>query len=209
MAKLVGTSNQTTVTPKISPDEVVSLWHTARYSQGNDNTEKLAFVQREGKFGLFYQTFNDDAKNMSKVTNRSLKVVVTENRQNVVYANIPQDQIQEITQQLRKAGFQPFAVNTDGQPVSLATQKVVPARLMTLDDGRMVENVNMRNDNGIWVMAASIDGKPLPEREVSHDDAIVFKQGQQTMADIVLKYYANDFNQPQTPSQSNPKNISR
>ena len=202
-------SNQTTVTPKISPDEVVSLWHTARYSQGNDNPEKLAFVQREGKFGMFYQTFNDDAKNMSKVTNRSLKVVDTENRQNVVYANIPQDQIQEITQQLRKAGFQPFAVNTDGQPVSLTTQKVVPARLMALDDGRMVENVNLRNDNGKWVMAASIDGKPLPEREVSHDDAIVFKQGQQAMADIILKYYANDFNQPQNPSQSNPKNISR
>ena len=203
-------SEQTTATPKISPDDVISLWQAARYAQGNDSPEKLAFVQREGKFGLFYQTFNDDAKNMSKVTNRSLKVVDTENHQNVVYANIPQDQIQEITQQLRKAGFQPFAVNTDGQPVSLATgHKVVPARLMALEDGRKVENVNLRNDNGKWLMAASIDGKPLPEREVTHDDAVIFKQGQQAMADIVLKYYANDFNQPQTPSQTNQKGIGR
>ena len=204
-------SAQSPTTPKISPDDVISLWHSARYSQGNDdNPEKVAFVQREGKFGMFYQTFNDDAKNMSKVTNRSLKVVDTESHKNVVYANIPQDQIQEITQQLRKAGFQPFAVNTDGQPVSLVTgQKVVPARLMALDDGRKVENVNLRNDNGRWLMAASIDGKPLPEREVTHDDAVIFKQGQQAMADIVLKYYANDFNSTQTQSHTNHQNIGR
>lgn len=58
-------------------------------------------------------------------------------------------------------------------------------------------------------MTASIEGKPLLEREVTHDDAVVFKQGQQTIADIVLKYYANDINATQTQSQTNYQNIGR
>ncbi len=70
-------------------------------------------------------------------------------------------------------------------------------REVSLDDGRKLEDINLRNANGRWMMSATIDGKPLPEREVTREDATVFKQGQQTMADIVLKYYADDLSQEQ------------
>lgn len=55
---------------------------------------------------------------------------------------------------------------------------------------------------------ANIDGKPLPEREITRDDATIFKQGQQTMSDIVLKYYTDDFSHPQ-PSQTVKHSLGR
>ena len=78
-------------------------------------------------------------------------------------------------------------------------------REASLDDGRRIEDINLRNDNGRWMMSAHIDGKPLPEREVTREDATVFKQGQQTMADIVLKYYADDLSHPRQHAARNGK----
>ena len=189
-----------------SADDVISLWQSARQDK---DAETIAFIQREGKFGMFYQTFNDDAKNTAKVTNRSLRVIDTESQQNVVYANVPQEQFPEVTRQLRMAGFQPIAVNSEGMPVSIgAEQKVATPKTVSLGDGRRLEDINLRNDNGRWMMSANIDGKPLPEREVTREDATTFKQGQQTMADIVLKYYAEDLSHPQ-PSQTVKHSLGR
>ena len=193
-------------TPRQSADELISLWQNAR-KDGDE--QAITFVQREGKFGMFYQTFDEDAKNMSKVTNRSLKVIDTDTRKNVVYANVPQEQILDIFRQLRKAGFQPLAVNSDGKSVGIAEeQKVAPQRTVALTDGRKLEDINLRNANGKWLMTANIDGKPLPEREITRDDATVFKQGQQTMSDIVLKYYTDELSQGQQP-QTNKRGQSR
>ena len=152
---------------------------------------------------MFYQTFNDDAKNTAKVTNRSLRVIDTESQKNVVYANVPQEQFPEVTRQLRTAGFQPIAVNSEGKAVGIAEeQKVAPQRTVALTDGRKLEDISLRNANGKWLMSANIDGKALPEREVTREDATTFKQGQQTMSDIVLKYYDEDLSQPQQPPTS-------
>ena len=190
---------QNLTTTKNSPDEVYNLWHLTRYNAENaDNNKKIAFIQREGKFGTFYQTFGDDAKNMSKITNRSLRVIDTEKQKNVIYANVSHDQISEITRMLRKEGYQPFAINGDGQPVTLSTeQNVKPPKSMALADGRIVDEIALRNAEGKWLMSANINGTPLPEREISHKDAVAFKQGQQNMSNIVFKYYAQDFNQTQ------------
>ena len=193
-------AGQTTGTRQ-SADDVISLWQSVRQDK---DAETIAFIQREGKFGMFYQTFNDDAKNTAKVTNRSLRVIDTESQKNVVYANVPQEQFPEVTRQLRTAGFQPIAVNSDGMPVSIgAEQKAATPKTVSLDDGRRLEDINLRNANGKWMMSATIDGKPLPEREVTREDATVFKQGQQTMSDIVLKYYADDLRQPRQHSARN------
>ena len=198
-------AGQTTGTRQ-SADDVISLWQSVRQDK---DAETIAFIQREGKFGMFYQTFNDDAKNTAKVTNRSLRVIDTESQKNVVYANVPQEQFPEVTRQLRTAGFQPIAVNSDGMPVSIgAEQKAATPKTVSLDDGRRLEDINLRNANGKWMMSATIDGKPLPEREVTREDATVFKQGQQTMSDIVLKYYADDFSHPQ-PSQTVKHSLGR
>ena len=195
-----------TTSARQSADDVISLWQDVRQDK---DAETIAFIQREGKFGMFYQTFNDDAKNTAKVTNRSLRVIDTESQQNVVYANVPQEQFPEVTRQLRTAGFQPIAVNSEGMPVSIgAEQKAATPKSVSLDDGRRLEDINLRNTNGKWMMSATIDGKPLPEREVTREDATVFKQGQQTMADIVLKYYADDLSQPQ-PSQTVKHSLGR
>ena len=195
-----------TASSRQSADEVISLWQSARQDK---DAETIAFIQREGKFGMFYQTFNDDAKNTAKVTNRSLRVIDTESQKNVVYANVPQEQFPEVTRQLRMAGFQPIAVNSEGMPVSIgAEQKVATPKSVSLEDGRRLEDINLRNANGRWMMSATIDGKPLPEREVTREDATVFKQGQQTMSDIVLKYYAEDLSHPQ-PSQTVKHSLGR
>ena len=195
-----------TASSRQSADEVISLWQSARQDM---DTQTIAFIQREGKFGMFYQTFNDDAKNTAKVTNRSLKVIDTETQNNVVYANVPQEQIQDVARQLRMAGFQPIAVNSEGMTVSIgAGQKAVTPKSVSLDDGRRLEDINLRNANGKWMMSANIDGKALPEREVTREDATTFKQGQQTMADIVLKYYAEDLSHPQ-PSQTVKHSLGR
>ena len=195
-----------TASARQSADDVISLWQSARQDK---DAETIAFIQREGKFGMFYQTFNDDAKNTAKVTNRSLRVIDTESQQNVVYANVPQEQFPEVTRQLRMAGFQPIAVNSEGMPVSIgAEQKAATPKSVSLGDGRRLEDINLRNDNGRWMMSATIDGKPLPEREVTREDATVFKQGQQTMSDIVLKYYAEDLSHPQ-PSQTVKHSLGR
>ncbi len=182
--------NLTADTPRQGADDIISLWRNAKQG-GDDRT--MAFVQREGKFGVFYQTFGEDAKNMSKITNRSLRVIDTETQSNVVYANVPQDQILDIGRQLRMAGFQPVAVNSEGRAVSIeGAQKTAAPRSVALTDGRKVDDINLRNVNGRWMMSATIDGKPLPEREVSRSDAAVFKQSRQTMSDVVLRCYAND-----------------
>ena len=195
-----------TTSARQSADDVISLWQGARQDK---DAETIAFIQREGKFGMFYQTFNDDAKNTAKVTNRSLRVIDTESQKNVVYANVPQEQFPEITRQLRMAGFQPIAVNSEGIPVSIgAEQKAATPKSVSLEDGRRLEDINLRNANGRWMMSANIDGKALPEREVTREDATTFKQGQQTMADIVLKYYAEDLSHPQ-PSQTVKHSLGR
>ena len=194
-------TNQLPTSPRQSADELISLWQNAR-QDGDD--QAITFVQREGKFGMFYQTFDEDAKNMSKVTNRSLKVIDTDTRKNVVYANVPQEQILDIFRQLRKAGFQPLAINSEGKAIGIADeQKVAPQRTVALTDGRKLVDISLRNANGKWLMTANIDGKPLPEREITRDDATVFKQGQQTMSDIVLKYYTDNLSQTRQHSTKN------
>ena len=131
-------------------------------------------------------------------------MIDTESQQNVVYANVPQKQFPEVTRQLRTAVFQPIAVNSDGIPVSIgAGQKATTPKTVSLEDGRRIEDINLRNDNGRWMMSANIDGKPLPEREVTREDATVFKEGQQTMSDIVLKCYADDLSQPRQHATRN------
>ena len=196
--------NQNHIAMNTSTDDIISLWQSMRYNQENaNNPQMIVFIQRDGKYGTYYQTYGEDAKNMSKITNRSLRVIDTENYKNMVHANVPQEQIREITLMLRKNGFQSFAANTDGKIVNINTdQKVKPPKSMALSDGRKVEDISLRNSGGKWLMTANIDGKPLPEREISHKDATVFKRGQQDMSEIVLKYYANDFN---TLQQDSPK----
>ena len=158
-------------------------------------------MQREGRFGVFYQTFGEDAKNMSKITNRSIKVTDTENQKNVIYSIIPDDQIQSVFRQLRLKGFQPFAVNTKGEPVSvMPEQKISTPKSVALDDGRKIEDIQLRNANGKWLMTANLDGKPMPQREISMEDARTFKQGQQTMSDILTKYFSNDLTTSQDTS---------
>ncbi|MBR0539065.1 MAG: hypothetical protein IJK36_02430 [Bacteroidales bacterium] len=177
-------------TPKMGGNQAMSLWNKA-HEDGNDT--KIAFVQREGRFGVFYQTFGEDAKNMSKITNRSIKVTDTESQKNVIYSIIPDDQIQAVFRQLRSKGFQPFAVNTRGEPVSvMLEQKISTPKSVSLDDGRKIEDIQLRNANGKWLMTANLDGKPMPQREISMEDARTFKQGQQTMSDILTKYFSND-----------------
>ena len=135
---------------------------------------------------------------MSKVTNRSVRVEDTENYKNVVYANIPQDQILAVTRQLRAAGYQPYAINIERMPVSFsAKQKESLPKSLSLEDGRKVENISLRNVNGQWLMSANLDGKPLPERELTKEDAVTFKHGQNTISDIVHKYYNHNFNRTQ------------
>ena len=152
---------------------------------------------------MYYTTFGEDAKNMSKVTNRSLKVIDTEEQKNVIYAGIPEDQIEAVFRQLRNRGFQPFAVNTKGEPVSITPeQKNSTLKSVTLEDGRKVENISLKNAGDKWIMTANIDGKPMPQREVSEGDAKTFKQGQQNMAVILTKYFKNDLSQQQdSPKQ--------
>ena len=187
--------------PKITGSQALALWKKVR--EDND-PNKLAFVQREGRYGMYYTTFEEDAKNMSKVTNRTLKVQDIEGQKNVVYAGgIPEDQIEAVFRQLRNRGFQPFAINTNGEPVSITPeQKNSTLKSVTLEDGRKVENISLKNAGDKWIMTANIDGKPMPQREVSEGDAKTFKQGQQNMADILTKYFKNDLSQQQdSPKQ--------
>lgn len=184
--------------PKMSGNQAMSLWNKAHE---DGNATKIAFVQREGRFGVFYQTFGEDAKNMSKITNRSIKVTDTENQKNVIYSIIPDDQIQSVFRLLRLKGFQPFAVNSKGEPVSIMPeQKISTPKSVALDDGRKIEDIQLRNANGKWLMTANLDGKPMPQREISMEDARTFKQGQQTMSDILTKYFSNDLTTSQDTS---------
>ena len=186
--------------PKITGSQALALWNKVHE---NNDSNKLAFVQREGRYGMYYTTFGEDAKNMSKVTNRSLKVIDTEEQKNVIYAGIPEDQIEAVFRQLRNRGFQPFAINTKGEPVSITPeQKNSTLKSVTLEDGRKVENISLKNAGDKWIMTANIDGKPMPQREVSEGDAKTFKQGQQNMAVILTKYFKNDLSQQQdSPKQ--------
>ena len=60
-------------------------------------------------------------------------------------------------------------------------------REASLGDGRRLEDINLRNANGRWMMSANIDGKPLPEREVTREDATVFRfQKVVTMEELFL-----------------------
>lgn len=68
--------------------------------------------------------------------------------------------------------------------------------------------IRLRNANGKWMMSANIESKHLPEREITRDDATAFKQGLQTMSDIVLKHYADYLTQAQQP-QTNRRGINR
>ena len=189
------TTTQQASVPKVSGSQAMEIWHKAHE---DGNTAKVAFIQREGRYGVFYQTFGEDAKNMSKVTNRSLKVTDTDTKKNVIYASIPEDQIQTTFKQLRARGFQPFAINTKGEPVSIVPeQKVSNPKSIALEDGRRVDDISLRNTGGKWIMTASIDGKPMPQREISMEDAKTFKQGQQTMSDILTKYFKYDIAQQQ------------
>lgn len=177
----------------------MEIWHKAHE---DGNTAKVAFIQREGRYGVFYQTLDEDAKNMSKVTNRTLKVQDIEGQKNVIYASIPEDQIEAVFKLLRSKGFQPYAINANGEPVSIVPeQKIYNPKSVSLEDGRRVDDISLRNSNGKWIMTASIDGKPMPQKEVSEVDARTFKHGQQTMTDILTKYFKNDL----ISSQDNPK----
>ncbi|MBR6980044.1 MAG: hypothetical protein IKH88_09450 [Prevotella sp.] len=60
-------------------------------------------------------------------------------------------------------------------------------REASLGDGRRIEDINLRNANGKWMMSATIDGKPLREREVTREDATVFRfQKVVTMEELFL-----------------------
>lgn len=60
-------------------------------------------------------------------------------------------------------------------------------REASLGDGRRLEDINLRNANGKWMMSATIDCKPLREREVTREDATVFRfQKVVTMEELSL-----------------------
>lgn len=122
--------------------------------------------------------FCDDAKEIAKVSIRKVKITDTVKGKNIEYTSIAESQLENIMNTMRKNGLQPVVIDRDGNYTSLTKQKDVA-----------MEDIHIRNVNGIWMISGVINGKTLKPREIDQKDAEAFKKGQDTITTVLKKYY--------------------
>ena len=162
-------------------DALIDLWLEAKQK----NPDKNIIIELKGGMGstgIYYQMFGEDAKEMAKVNNRKVKIMDTNKRRNMEYTSIAESQLETIMNTMRKNGLQPVVIDREGNYTNLGKQKNVA-----------MEDIHIKNTNGVWMISGVVDGKNLRPREISQEDAEAFKKGQNTISSVLQKYYKDFF----------------
>ena len=162
-------------------DALIDLWLEAKQK----NPDKNIIIELKGGIGstgIYYQMFGEDAKEMAKVNNRKVKIMDTVKRRNMEYTSIAESQLETIMNTMRKNGLQPVVIDREGNYTNLGKQKNVA-----------MEDIHIKNTNGVWMISGVVDGKNLRPREISQEDAEAFKKGQNTISSVLQKYYKDFF----------------
>lgn len=156
-----------------------------------ENPGKSIIIERSGGIGnsgVYYQMFGDDAKNMAKVANRSLKIMDTNRRVNMEYYSMTPDQKDFVMDKMRIAGFLPVVIDQKGNVIGSGKKEMV-IDAMTTDSGRRFEQMSIKQTEGKWMLNGIVDGVKMPAREVSKEDAYLYMNGKKSIDNILEKYY--------------------
>lgn len=155
-----------------------------------ENPDKSIIIERAGGLGntgVYYQMFGEDAKNMAKVANRSLKIMDTNKRVNMEYYSMTPDQKDFVIDKMRKAGFLPVVIDQKGQVIGEGKKDIV-IEAMTTSNGRRFEQMSIKETDGRWMLNGIMDGVKMTPREMSRDDAYSYMDGRKSIANILEKY---------------------
>ena len=169
----------------------VDVWKNAR---GNDGQERTTFVQRDGQYGKFYQTYGDDAAKVGQLTEKPTKEVKEGPNAGLAYINVKQADMPDLMKKMKEQEVPYKVVGMDGKYARVlepqAKTQAADLSAYKVPEGKQVTDVKVWQFQGKPFMNGVVDGNKLDQKEISKEDWTAFKEQKATPEQLVGKYYS-------------------
>ena len=170
----------------------VDVWKDAR---GTGEQERMTFVQRDGQYGKFYQTYGADAAKVAQLTDKPTKEIKDGPNAQLAYINVKQADMPDLMKTMKEQEIPYKVVGMDGKyarvlPEAQAKTQAADLSGYKVPEGKQVTDVKVWQFQGKPFMNGVVDGVKLDAKEISKEDWTAFKGQKATPEQLVGKYYA-------------------
>ena len=170
----------------------VDVWKNAR---GTGEQERMTFVQRDGQYGKFYQTYGADAAKVAQLTDKLAKEIKDGPNAQLAYINVKQADMPDLMKTMKEQEIPYKVVGMDGKyarvlPEAQAKTQAADLSGYKVPEGKQVTDVKVWQFQGKPFMNGVVDGVKLDAKEISKEDWTAFKGQKATPEQLVGKYYA-------------------
>ena len=170
----------------------VDVWKNAR---GTGEQERMTFVQRDGQYGKFYQTYGADAAKVAQLTDKPTKEIKDGPNAQLAYINVKQADMPDLMKTMKEQEIPYKVVGMDGKyarvlPEAQAKTQAADLSGYKVPEGKQVTDVKVWQFQGKPFMNGVVDGVKLDAKEISKEDWTAFKGQKATPEQLVGKYYA-------------------
>ncbi len=170
----------------------VDVWKDAR---GTGEQERMTFVQRDGQYGKFYQTYGADAAKVAQLTDKPTKEIKDGPNAQLAYINVKQADMPDLMKTMKEQEIPYKVVGMDGKyarvlPEAQAKTQAADLSGYKVPEGKLVTDVKVWQFQGKPFMNGVVDGVKLDAKEISKEDWTAFKGQKATPEQLVGKYYA-------------------
>ena len=170
----------------------VDVWKDAR---GTGEQERMTFVQRDGQYGKFYQTYGADAAKVAQLTDKPTKEIKEGPNAQLAYINVKQADMPDLMKTMKEQEIPYKVVGMDGKyarvlPEAQAKTQAADLSGYKMPEGKQATDVKVWQFQGKPFMNGVVDGIKLDAKEISKEDWTAFKEQKATPEQMVGKYYA-------------------
>ena len=172
----------------------IDVWKNAR---SNDDKERMTFVQRDGQYGKFYQTYGDDAVKVAKLTEKPTKEIKEGPNANMAYINVKQADMPNLMKTMKEQDLPYKVVGMDGKYARVLPEAQAKTQTQAADlsgykmpEGKQVSDVKVWQFQNKPYMNGVVNGNKLEQKEISKEDWTAFKGQKATPEQLVGKYYS-------------------
>ena len=171
---------------------IEAVWKDAR---GTGEQERMTFVQRDGQYGKFYQTYEADAAKVAQLTDKPAKEIKDGPNAQLAYINVKQADMPDLMKTMKEQEIPYKVVGMDGKyarvlPEAQAKTQAADLSGYKVPEGKQVTDVKVWQFQGKPFMNGVVDGVKLDAKEISKEDWTAFKGQKATPEQLVGKYYA-------------------
>ena len=155
----------------------------------------MTFVQRDGQYGKFYQTYGADAAKVAQLTDKPTKEIKDGPNAQLAYINVKQADMPDLMKTMKEQEIPYKVVGMDGKyarvlPEAQAKTQAADLSGYKVPEGKQVTDVKVWQFQGKPFMNGVVDGVKLDAKEISKEDWTAFKGQKATPEQLVGKYYA-------------------